>query len=304
MNQLGSRFPRLDQVLGLFHMGFESEVLDADLYLEHLLWADRENGHLSTVVSEIDDLAGECPDEETAARALREWLSMTGLPDATSYREFLLHVRARAHGAQDGSWPVADSRGYSDLVIPRAGRFLDEEAANGAARDVLRAHERQVRAWADDGDGLALQYYVADVGDVVGKVLRQGQEEPEPVAWTAVVMARRPETGDVYVYDAYPEIVLDQGPAERWPDLPHLFGGYFGDVPDRPWPAQLTFQRETRDPARRRIARQLDDLLELDDADLRHAVESLGSYVLPETLLRRWVERIRWRMDAFDWTSA
>ena len=47
---------------------------------------------------------------------------------------------------------------------------------------------------------------------------------------------------------------------------------------------------------------QLEALLDRDDDALRRDVESLGSYVLPVTL-RSWLLRMRWRMDAYDWSA-
>ena len=89
------------------------------------------------------------------------------------------------------------------------------------------------------------------------------------------------------------------------PDLTHLLGGYFGQdcfAEGGPFTTQLNFQGGTTDPARSRVRDQLEALLDRDDDALRRDVESLGSYVLPVTL-RSWLLRMRWRMDAYDWSA-
>lgn len=74
-------------------------------------------------------------------------------------------------------------------------------------------------------------------------------------------------------------------------------------MPGPPFRAHQNLHVSLADPARSRVRRQLDGLLGLDDDALRSALGALGSHVLP-IAHRRWVELMRWRLDAYPWRRA
>jgi hypothetical protein len=184
------------------------------------------------------------------------------------------------------------------LIRARYPKFTNEPAADESCTYVLRRHEAELRAWAADRGGLWRQHYYADLGESYGTVNDVRAGWSGPVTGVVVVMRMTHDTSEPFIYDASPEVPLDESVRAEYPMLRHLFGGYFGDVGDPPWPAQWNFLQSTKEPARGRIAAELDRLLAdlKDDDELRHAVEALGSHVLPQAV-RAWVELIRWRID-------
>jgi hypothetical protein len=293
-------YPHLDQLFGAnFFPCWEENGLDPVFLMDAWLWSASQCGELAAVHEQMQALVARTPDEAAAEQNLHTFLSQAGLPETDSYLGFLHLAASRvARAVADPSQlvPLND-----DLSVRRHrfSKFTDKETANAACTDVLRANEAHLRAWSADFEGLWRQHYYADVGHVVGTVKDTRREFEGPVTAAVVVMKLDHETRQPFIYDAYPELPLDVATRRRYPDLPHLFGGYFGDVHDSPWPAQQNFQASTKDPGRSRIRAQLDELLALDDAALAAAVEALGSHVLPRNM-PVWVELIRWRLDRDD----
>jgi hypothetical protein len=293
-------YPHLDQLFGAnFFPYWEEEGLDPIMRMDAWLWSASRRGELEQVVTEMRDLRARSHDEAAAEANMKTFLAQAGIPESNSYLEFLALAESRVERAVEHPESLHPMPGGSRVVRERFSKFTDRETANAACTDVLRANEARLRAWSADSEGLWRQHYYADVGHVVGTVKDTRRDLESPVSSAVVVMRLDHETRQPFVYDAYPELPLDVATRRRYPDLPHLFGAYFGDVPDRPWPAQQNFLASTKEPARSRVRAQLDELLALDDDALGAAVEALGSHVLPSAT-RTWVELIRWRLDRDD----
>jgi len=300
--------PSLDLFLGgHFYPSFEADVIDPGHMLDQALNNGRVDDRLVEHERDLARLLEHSPDEVAAKGNLMPWLSQTGIPDGTTYRGFLEAALSRVRQAIEDPSSIPDPGEEGDGLRPqRASRFHDPATANEASTLVLRAHEQPLRAWAEDPGGWWRQhYYLPETGMTTGVVMRHGVDVTEKVSGAVVVMKRNPETGQPFILTAYPEVTLPTAPRAELPDLCHALGGYFGqDCYDEggPLPCQRNFQATTKDPARARVAQQLDALLQRDDDRLRTDVEALGCYVLP-VALRSWLMRMRWRMDAFDWSQ-
>jgi hypothetical protein len=103
-----------------------------------------------------------------------------------------------------------------------------------------------------------------------------------------------------------PDYAVDTAWAERYPMLPHLFGGWFGtarfSTEQTPWAAQALFVRRTPHGGLAAVNEQLHALLAevTEDDELLVAVDVLGSYLFP-TALRPWLARMADRVD--DWLA-
>lgn len=300
--------PSLSFLLGAnFYPYFEEHVLDAGQALDRGIRIAAEENRLAANEEDLADVLGRSLDEASAMANLMPWLSQTGIPDGNTYRGFLEAALSRVRQALADPESIPDPGEEGDGLRPqRVSRFHDEATANEVSTLVLRAHAQQVRAWAENPGGWWRQhYYVADVGRSTGVMVRHGVEEKEEVGGAVVVMKRDHDTGQPFILTAYPEPAMPTVPRSDLPDLCHVLGGYFGqDCYDEggPLQSQHNFQATTTDPARGRVAEQLDALLRRHDDRLRADVEALGCYVLP-VALRSWLMRMRWRMDAFDWSQ-
>lgn len=299
-----SDLPRVRQLFSYFFDGYEEDCLDPVLQMDDFIWAEHKEGMLAELWFEVQELVRRCPDEQSADRELRRWLDFSGCPDGPSWLDFLGTVQARVRRGVEHPELLRQFTSR-DVFCKRMrfSRFPDQSTVERTATLVLRANEAALRAWADDRGGLWRQHYTADLGRPVGTVTDHTTGFTGEVTAAVVVMKIDHETGQPFVYDAYPEHPLDEVPRSALPDLPHLFGAYFGDVPEPRWPAQVNFQVSTSDPGRSRIRAQLDDLLTCDDDTLRAALIALGSHVVPDAH-RYWVELLRWRMDAYPWRNA
>lgn len=304
-------FPRLSHVLGSLYPYCEAGVIDQDAMPEGVVcrWSDE-------VMEEF---------REESARALEalsgrdlesgvEWLGLQiALPGGSTahtwFRDLSMHLD-EYH--RDGSPPVISTDGSQ---LPRVTTFPDEATANAASTAVLRAHESTVRAWSDDPGSTWRLHLYADLGEQVGEELRReeveashaGSAPPEkhPVQGCVVLLRKDPETRQPFVAVTYADISLPTEARERFPDLPLLFGGYFGqdyaELDRDRWAAERNLNFSTPPAVKDRMASQLADLLTQDDDTLRRDVEALGSYVLPDAM-RRWVTGLHRRMTRIDWS--
>jgi CdiI immunity protein/Bacterial CdiA-CT RNAse A domain len=295
-------------LLSGFHDGWEESWLDPGEGLECGLDSATRPGRYTTtaVTAELRELLTR-NDERALARLMPNWGICSDLPEGGTYRRWLERVLARleAGPAEPAVTAPAWARPPGGLApLPRASRFLDEDTANTAATEVLRAHEPLVRRWDAGEIGLPRLHLYADLGRVIGRVQVRGVADKLDARAAVVTMART--EGKPYVATAYPELDLDESWREAFPDLPHLFGGHFGQDRDAldgtVWAAEESFGLHATPAARSRVADQLGRLLEAapDDATARAAVQALGSYVLPEAL-RPWLARIHERLRSDVW---
>jgi hypothetical protein len=307
-DEIEDAYPHAGEILNGFYPYFEDGLVDPGHRLDSLARSALSTGALGLIAGDLQRLLKASPDEHTAEENLMPWLSQTGVPDGPTYREFLKGILARVRQALDDPASIPDPGPEERTkTIPRMTWYLTKENGDRVATDVLRAHERQLRAWAEDPGGWwRQQYYVPDLGYQTGAFLScMGQEYGDPVFGATVVMRRDHETGQPFIMHTYPEITMATDVRQELPDLCHLFGGYFGlgcNDEGGPLTTQHNFQSSTKEPARGRVRQQLDVLLTQEDDDaLRLAVEHLGGYMAP-VAMRAWIQRLRWRMDAFDWS--
>jgi len=308
------RAPRLSLLTSAYFPGCEAESLDSDCLAESIAfwWPD---AGWAEFASQVDEVLGviETMDEAGAGSYLR---MHTALPAGATWASWLRYLRSHLEEFNPRRKPqtiVTDGH-----VLPRASRFDDKEAGNHAATDVLRANENVLRAWSAGHDGTWRLHLYADLDRSVGTYLdsaevqayRASGDDPalRPTSHEAtgcvVVMRRDHSTGKPHIATAHPEMSLPPGPRERYPDLPLLFGGYFGQdytgLDGNRWSAERNINRSTDAAVRERLAEQLTRLLAEDDETLRTSVEALGSYVLPKAM-RRWVTGLHRRMTCLAW---
>lgn len=300
--------PALRHLMREFPPDAELEYIDPDEPVEWALIQQARNPALGTIndlTRQIRDAVaayGDDPDLLVTRLPMRVFIPTGGTWRA--WWEYLLAWMPEA-------WehPVLDPKIDSAVPLPRASRFTDQETANRAVTDVLRANEQRFRAWAGDPSAPRRLHLYAGLSRPIGVVMTRdesGSPLPSvPAEACAVTMTRDPAGGNAMVAAAYPEIALPDGPRERYPDLPQLFGAYFGQDYDgldtHRWRAEWRFNIRLTHAQRERTADQLRQLLSEPDDGLRRSVETLGSYVLP-TQMRRWVTGLRRRLTVPDWT--
>lgn len=280
--------------------------LDPRQALESTLQDRKNNGELRATADQLRMALVGVETEAELEERYRQLGVDVGPPEGNSWAAWSQWLQARFDEAADDPDSVPDEyQEFCQPRLPRKSRFFNEAAANDVATRVLREHEGAVRSWAADTGGWWRLHLYADLGSPTGVVhMADGEEGVTPTA-AVVVMKMHPKDGVPFIATTYPEVTLDEGIRARWPDLCHVFGGYFGqdwDSDGTVWLAQTNLLGSTVAPARDRMREQLDELLTVGDEEFRDALHALGSYVIPVDA-RTWVERMRWRMDAFDWRS-
>ncbi len=237
----------------------------------------------------------------------------------SSYRQIIRAALSRVREAiADPS--VIPPRGPNDdgMTLPRTSAFLDRETAERACALVIRAHYPLVRKFQAEPASLgwrALHLY-ADLSTEMDRVGTVMTSEPDAgsrldvergevyLTSAAVVVVRRDlDTGEVYMRTAYPELPLDTAVRAHFPALCHFYGPWFGQHRDAPAHGMQDVCSSTKEPAFSQVRAELDLLLSVagdDEDELRRILEACGSYVLP-VRVKHWVERTRWRLDAYDW---
>ncbi|MFP5346250.1 MAG: hypothetical protein ACLGIA_04400, partial [Actinomycetes bacterium] len=248
------------------------------------------------------------PDEESARENLMDLISQTGVPEGGGYRDWLQGVHKRVLEAIRDPAPFLEEAPEEDGREPaRLGEFhrKSEAAVWEIVDPVLDAHERQFEEWMTDRGGLYRQhYYLPDVGQQSGRVVMDFDTmERVPVRGAGVLVRWDARENKLVLEDLHPELSFDTIWRERFPDLCHVFGGYFGQrCADTRGHVHgyWSFLGSTEDPARSRIREQLDEFLALDDVDLAAALPTLGCALKFEKP-RLWLRRMRWAMDAYQW---
>jgi hypothetical protein len=299
--------PALRHLMRWFSPSAEVDFIDPDEPVEWALDAlpeQPELGTLDDLLAQIGRELGAYPEEEDLSTRLA---MKVFTPTAGTWRawwEYLLEWMPQVWAN-----PVLDPRVHDTYPLPRASRFTDQETANRSVTEVLGAHEQRFREWAGDTSGPRRLHLYADLGREIGRVVARGADgrpsDPQPARAVAVTMSRLADSEQVVVAAAYPELVLASTARDRLPDLPGLFGAYFGQdyasLDHHRWRAEWRFNTRATPRQRQLVAGQLLELLAEHDADLLADVEALGSYVLP-VQLRRWVTGLHRRITVPDWT--
>jgi hypothetical protein len=307
-------FPRLRNVLHYYAPGCEEVELDPDTPGEAATrwWPDEGLPELQSELEAVHKTLHGL-DEASAAGYLR---MQTALPAGGSWTDWLRYLGSHL----ESFYPrrVPQTIGRDGIQLPRASKFDDKDVGNRATTDVLRANENLLRAWSAGHDGTWRLHLYANLGRRVGTYLLSDEVQAfrdagddhalRPTSREAtgcvVVMRRDHATGTPFIATAHPEMSLPLAPRARFPDLPLLFGGYFGQdctaLDGNRWTAERNVNHSTGAAVRERLAEQLTQLLAEDDESLRSSVEALGSYVMP-TAMRRWVTGLHRRMTRLDW---
>jgi hypothetical protein len=297
--------PELYELLRAYNVFREREAFEPDAGAQRAVRGLARVGGRTAVenlVAQAHGLLEEAGGDEDRVRE-RTWFA---LPSGVTRSAWLAYLQRWAPAfAAD---PLGDDPDDPlDGLRLRAARFDDQQTANEATTAVLRVYEDRVRAWAADPSETPRLYLHSEVGREIGGYVERTADGPTRRRATAAVVIMDvafPEERP-YVAASYPEASLDPRVHDRYPALPLLFGGYFGqdwDALDGSlWSAEWAYNTATSAELRRSAAGQLELLLAQDDAGLLATVDALGTGVLPAHL-RRWVKALHRRMTSLGWT--
>lgn len=302
-----SGFPCLDEVFGQFWEGALERYSDPVAVLDGGIGEARALGFTaSDCREEVAELLTH-PDstdllEELGGTQVRNLAVRVGVE---TFCESAATRFARQGASQTG--------GYLDPVpLPRVSSWADRETAEAAVTEVLRANRSFVEDWAANPQGQPRIWMSADLGRDLGQVMQRAEQPGDDpvrvgsgVTQAVVVMARVPE--GVFVQTSYPDLPLDPQWPQRFPDLAHVYGGWFGQDWDEefgtPYRAFDMVARRLHEPARARAVAQLGELMALPEPEVRAALHALGSYAVPEQSAA-WAERLHWALSSWPATQA
>ena len=307
-------YPRLHHLLAGLYPGCEQGTIDQDVMPEAVArrWSAEEADAFRDEARRAVEVV-EGMDVDAGIR----WLGLQiPFPGGHSVHTWLRDLADHIEDYHRAGAPLVSST--DGVNLPRVSAFHGQRQAEAAADAVIAAYAETFRAWAADAGSPWRLHLYADLGEEIGYHLRQDEVEAykrapattarpanHPSTGCVVLWRKHPETREPYVAVAYPEISLDAEARGRFPDLPLLFGGYFGqdysDLDHDRWTAERNLNLSITPELRERLSHQLELLLGQDDAALRRDVEALGSYVLPRAL-RRWVTGLHRRMTRIDWS--
>lgn len=204
-----------------------------------------------------------------------------------------------------------DIPGYEPKRNGRTSEFADHASFARAQAVLVEANSEAIEAFLRDTTGWDHVALYGDVGTQIGRVTASGRLENTtfPQSWGvhtptshAVVVLGRADDGDgTYLDTAYPEHRLDESVRSTYPNLCQFFTVTYHQHRSIPANDVLRTMHELRNPAWAGVRDELSLLLHVDDDhELRRIVEHCGSYLVPHKV-RHWVDRLRWRFDAFDW---
>lgn len=303
--ELQGDYPLLSEVLGGYWDGSSETYVDGVEVLDVGLSDPAREGRLLDVVAETQRLRQEIDGDEGVL------LRRLGGPDVrlpTGHLDVDLELlAARAQHWVERGLPAVRRYLNAPAPLPRLTSWTDRGTAEGAVTEVLRVHRDFVESWVAEPSGLPRIWLTADLGRELGEAVLRA-DEPDGVlqrltsgvTQAVVVMARVPE--GVFVQTSYPDLPLDPDWASHLPDLPHVYGAWFGqDLDEDDRTVYDTFSlvaARLNEPARSRVIAQLGQLMTLPEPDVRAALHALGSYALPEQCAA-WVERLRWALSSW-----
>jgi len=326
-----SRVDSVERLLAMYGAESEESYYDCEGPLENGLCLIRwRGGDPRRARDELAELLTRRLSDDELHRATMPFVAR---PAGTDMRTFLAYLLRRTDAALATPPPAEDE--YGILIghgMCHRSRFFDRAGAELAARDVLRANEFRLRAWAQDQAGTLRLHLVADLGRTIGTYRPTDLSgrpcgDPVPTSTCAVLMRIDRTSGRPYIGTCYPDALVDPAARERYPDLAALFGGFFGQdlqALDRTyWWAEDTFHGRTGPAVIARITEQLGDLLAAapprpadasdmvrdegsgrygwrPDTWLRVVVHDLGSCAGPLDMVR-WVSGLHRRCVELAW---
>lgn len=262
-------------------------------------------------------------------RHYAHWFDQTGVPDGppgpwqARAKPYLAMVADRLQQIMTGDAviPPEPDVVFDGQTWPRVGRFISDETARTAADVVLERHAEELELMRSGESVWSRLHLHDDVSDTLGTVGTVEVIDPPRHLGAQPTVANTVTTGNVsvivererprglHVVAVNPDVPLDTDVRTIFPALTQYFGGFFG--PTRvallsdPYRSSFRANLGTKPEGRRFVARELDTLLMSgdDDMEVLQVVEACGSYVLPRAV-RHWLDRLRWRLDAYDWGEA
>ena len=315
----GSQHPGVEELF-FYYPDWETTFVDAATAFDAQIRRVRENHDLNEVATELDRMVAASSDSKSAMLAAPRFLQQMPIWDGQDdYLAVLVNARDRVKQAlADPSVIPGRAPSRDGLTLPRVSKFTDKETAERACTLVVRRNYAQLKEFEAGTTGWRSMHFFADLGSEVGTLgtVRVNDQEAGSQLGAALggtvetsavvmVMSRTLDTGEIFIETSYPELAVDESVRTHFPALCHFYGPWFGQDRIAPATAMLDVCTSTKEPAFSQLKAELDLLLSVvdDDNEMRRILEACGSYVLPQSV-RHWVERTRWRLDAYDWLPA
>jgi hypothetical protein len=296
LTQLIANYPGMDV--------WDEWYLDTEDAIEHAL-ASTDAG-MEELAAQAWLLLAENPTEEEMAAQLRHlYLGTVPTPYTGTWTNWIAGLKQRF---ESGARPEPSS-GPDDgnpAPKPRTSDFFPVHGADPVT-ELIRRLQPELRAF-EAGSERSRWHVHGSVGRPVGEVRSRGRHGCRTsTEWFVLIFEQTLDGSELVT--GYPELPLDESWRRRYPELPHLLGGMFGQdrdyLDDTVWQAEETWHATTSDEVRARVAAELSALLSdvPDDDELLVAVDALGCYVQP-LCLRAWLTRVRDRAarPARRWT--
>lgn len=293
--------------------GPEQNHVDAAVTLDRALHEIVELGHVDALLTQLDAIVAAAHDDDAALAAFGGWLNQADVLDGPDgdYVGLASAVRDRVFAVACGREQVPDDLPlFERKVNARTSEFADQQSFARTQDVLVEANRAAVEAFLGDATGWDHIALYGDVGIEVGRVTAGARLEnttfPQPsgvhtTTTHAVVVLGRGEDGGAYLDTSYPEHELDETVRTTYPNLCQFFTLTYHQHRSIPVNDNRWTMKELRNPAWTAVRDELTLLLHVEhDSELRRIVEHCGSYLVPHNV-RHWVDRLRWRFDAFDW---
>lgn len=289
-------------------------VVDPATALDGMVSRLAHQGVLGELTTSLEQILAASPDDESTYRYLAEAAAGATCregPDG-AYRAVVTAIRDRVVeiAAPDGPRPSP----YTATAVPlpdRESSFTDD-ATRARVTDVLvRRFEREIDDFVGGGTGWDHLALYADLADELGPLgtvtdlsavgIGSRVEPPAAPTTCAVLVVRRTDGPDLALTACYPELALDPRVRQAYPHVTQFLTITYNQERSAPASAIAQTMRELRNPAWSSVREELTLLLHVeDDNEIRRVVRHCGSFLVPHQV-RHWIDRLRWRFDAFDW---
>lgn len=303
----------MHDLFGPWH-GPEHHQVDPAVSLDRSLREIDELGHLDALLVQFDEVIAASHDDHSALRAFGGWLDQADVLDGPdeNYLGLAHALRDRVRRVAEGveSLP-SDLPLFESKVNGRSSEFQDHSSFAYAQAVLVEANSEAVEAFLQNRTGWDHIALYGDVGTEIGRVTAgerlehttfpQSHGVHTPTSHAVVVLGRADDGNGTYLATAYPELPLDETVRSTHPNLCQFFTVTYHQHRSIPVNDVRWTMKELRNPAWSAVRDELSLLLHVDDDhELRRIVEHCGSYLVPHNV-RHWVDRLRWRFDAFDW---
>ncbi len=290
-------------------------VVDPATAVDGMVARLAQQGVLEELTTSLEQIVAASPDDESAYLNLAEAAAGAACMDGPdgAFRAVVLAIRDRVAEFATPDGPLSSVSPHAATALPfpdRSSSFADDSTRERAVQLLTERFDGDIEdflAGTSGWDHLVLTADLADELGVVGTVTqepfrRPGQDEPIPVpTGVAVLVLRRADGSDLALTACYPELPLDPAVRQAYPHLTRFFTITYHQDRSAPAGDVARTMRELRNPASSSVREELSLLLHVEDDDeIRRIVRHCGSFLVPHHV-RHWVDRLRWRFDAFDW---